>query len=659
MRKLKLVKKIKNMIYGIEDRKCIHEYINNIYEIDYVYDTDVDDLKIYISNPSNDKDYYKITTEGFGKNKVENIYGIDSRIELEIFLSKKDMDKINNIYEFIIEMYKGYKNKKIDIVIGDVISDSSIISKLNTNAFKDILILKSIEDLSINLPSGEDVKYLQLVPILEIERRFIEVYEFYTLLDYLDEKKQIKDFVVLDFDREVMIEIEEDEYSEEIIKLENENQIVKFKSKGFEKIVRKLYGLEGKIYHKDIGYRKSFNLMIKIKDFENKINSIDLDNAFHSLEDFKWFTNLEELCLEYEFDKMTTIKGDVADLKKLKNLKKLNLSGTDIKGEISSIKDLDLVELETSFNLSGNVKDLINFKNLKLFKNFSLYFKGRHKDLNKLPSLETLHLLGGNIEGNTKDLSNLINLKKLSLEGLNTEGNIKYLKKLENLNELVLDFVDVDGDLESLEELENLKVLEIKSTNINMNKETKKRLKNKLDWALFEEKGRYMKDIFYDDEDELDNLDCFNIENDEFEYFDEKLYKKTKKGLEYIMLSTKKGNLKVTRGIVGSNVFQVELGISLKNAPDYVVKKLGEGYSFLYELGIEGVLVFESELTFIDMQELDDLIEQYGLGQVLFSLDYDKVAVAIVDIAKTLEIVNKEFKIGALNFYITSGEKNS
>ena len=132
--------------------------------------------------------------------------------------------------------------------------------------------------------------------------------------------------------------------------------VIEFKDPIFEQAVREYYNLgNGNILWKDIGYRR-------ILDWWDH----DIGGYTSSLEDLKWFTNLERLSLGgYSYYCGHT--GDLSHIGQLKNLRSLRLTITAISGDISDLSGLDKLRsiiIETA-PISGDLSSLRALENLE------------------------------------------------------------------------------------------------------------------------------------------------------------------------------------------------------------------------------------------------------------------------------------------------------
>lgn len=187
---------------------------------------------------------------------------------------------------------------------------------------------------------------------------------------------------------------------------------------------------------------KDFQMTYPDEDFLRVVNSKDLLKEVSQLKDLT--------CLQYLDATDQTVKGDIADLKKLVNLEVFSLySNPEVYGDICS--------------LAGATK----LRSLKFA--FDPKITGDISCLKNLIKLETFAMTHTNIKGDISVFANMPNLKAVYLSGTYVKGNICSLKNLTNLEELgIADEYpgnpDITGDLACLDNLKKLKRVSIYNT---------------------------------------------------------------------------------------------------------------------------------------------------------------------------------------------------
>lgn len=250
------------------------------------------------------------------------------------------------------------------------------------------------------------------------------------------------------------------------IPLADPKKVVNFKDKGFEKAIRELYQLEDEILWEDIGYREELVFVDFIREDTQDIYNIQLTEKINSIEDVKWFVNVVDLRVNFGDPSRPWIYGELKDILSLERLKKLDLSGAIIQGDISLLKDhcnLDEITL-TGLEVEGELKVLKHLTNLKCLYICDTQVTGSLKDISQLRQLKTLVLSISEIGGNLSDLNNLVNLEELSIGDSYIEGDISSLNHLEKLKYLELYDLEIEGDLSSIQHLKNLKELDLGGT---------------------------------------------------------------------------------------------------------------------------------------------------------------------------------------------------
>ncbi len=189
------------------------------------------------------------------------------------------------------------------------------------------------------------------------------------------------------------------------------------------------------------------------------------------LEELIWGNALNEFSFEKnEYEKKESenrgesnnLKFLSQNIKLLKNLKKLNISGGQL-NDLSPLKDLDKLRLlwidNTDIYDLSPLKSLINLEQLSVHQT-------QICDLTPLKDLINLKLLflDNTLVENLEPLHNLINLTKLTI--YNTHVNdLTPLKNLINLQQIDMEFLKIT-DLTPLKNLINLQELDISNTQI-------------------------------------------------------------------------------------------------------------------------------------------------------------------------------------------------
>ena len=167
-----------------------------------------------------------------------------------------------------------------------------------------------------------------------------------------------------------------------------------------------------------------------------------------SLEDLKWFKNLEEVIIVYN-----SIE-DISVLAEIKNLKYVNLSNNFIT-DISALGKLD--ELQSVILDNNSIKEITPLKGLKYVRQLGLE-NNKISNINSLKDYKVIELLNLN-RNNIKDISpvrNLVTLKFLYF----TQNLVKDINPVSGLNSL--ERLLIDGNpIEDYSVLEKLKNTEV------------------------------------------------------------------------------------------------------------------------------------------------------------------------------------------------------
>lgn len=171
---------------------------------------------------------------------------------------------------------------------------------------------------------------------------------------------------------------------ETIDEIDNEfvepNRIIMFVDKEFEAAVRDYYGIKNdEIYWKDIGYQKV----------------LETDGvSTETLEDLKWFVSLKKLELRGE-----GVNGDLSSI-----------------SSISSLSDLEYIFLWNT-GVTGNLSSLSNLSHLEDISLGATVIAGNLSSLSGLGELKNISLGGSDVVGDLISLSNLRNLELIDLGG--------------------------------------------------------------------------------------------------------------------------------------------------------------------------------------------------------------------------------------------------
>ncbi len=252
---------------------------------------------------------------------------------------------------------------------------------------------------------------------------------------------------------------ETDTNSEDVNPLDDPEKVISFVDPVFEQAVRDLYNLgDGEIRWKDIGYRTELS-------FSNwETNYVELAGAIKSLEDLKWFRNLERVeinCYRNGWE----VSGNIAVLGDLKNLRIINLSPTKVSGDLSVLSDLNkLTYISISESLIiGDLKDLLGLRGLEGIDLYYTDTSGDIAELTNLPNLIHIGLSGAKVSGDIASLNSFNNMQHIYLARTGVYGSIDNLSNLKNLKHLIVDGTGLEGDVSKFK---NLEVVDIDDTNI-------------------------------------------------------------------------------------------------------------------------------------------------------------------------------------------------
>lgn len=166
--------------------------------------------------------------------------------------------------------------------------------------------------------------------------------------------------------------------------------------------------------------------------------------------------------LQYLSVKITdggTAKFDIGDLKYSKLLESLNISNTDVYGDISSVSDLELLNgfRVANTKVYGDLSAISNLSELKIAELSDTAITGDLSAISNLSKLSYVFLQGSRITGNLSAISNLSKLTKFQASGLDLVADVSAIA---NLNELYYLYVDkLMGNINTINNLQNLRVL--------------------------------------------------------------------------------------------------------------------------------------------------------------------------------------------------------
>lgn len=154
-----------------------------------------------------------------------------------------------------------------------------------------------------------------------------------------------------------------------------------------------------------------------------------------------------------------TAKFDIGDLKYTKLLETLNVSNTDVYGDISSVSDLEFLNEFRVGNtkLHGDVSAISNLSKLKVINLSDTAITGDLSAISNLSELSYVYMQGSRITGNLSAISNLSELVRFEATDLDLVADVSAIV---NLNELLYLYVDkLKGDINTINNLQNLRVL--------------------------------------------------------------------------------------------------------------------------------------------------------------------------------------------------------
>ena len=154
-----------------------------------------------------------------------------------------------------------------------------------------------------------------------------------------------------------------------------------------------------------------------------------------------------------------TAKFDIGDLKYSKLLEVINVSNTDVYGDISSILDLELLNEFRVANTKvyGDVSAISNLSKLNVIALNDTIITGDLSAISNLSELSYAYLQGSRITGNLSAISNLSELIRFEASGLDLVADISAMT---NLSKLLYLYVDkLMGNINTINNLQNLRVL--------------------------------------------------------------------------------------------------------------------------------------------------------------------------------------------------------
>jgi len=189
-------------------------------------------------------------------------------------------------------------------------------------------------------------------------------------------------------------------------------------------------------------------------------NFLQIDNV-DLLKDVSQLKDLT--CLQYLDATDKTIKGDIANLKNMKELVVFSLySNPDVYGDICSLAGATkLKSLKFAFdpNITGDISCLKDLTNLETFAMTHTQISGDISVFANMPNLKAIYVSGTHVKGDICAFSNLTNLQELGIAD-EYPGN-----------------PDITGDLSCFDNLQKLKRVSIYNTNtVNCEQFTKSHL---------------------------------------------------------------------------------------------------------------------------------------------------------------------------------------
>lgn len=154
-----------------------------------------------------------------------------------------------------------------------------------------------------------------------------------------------------------------------------------------------------------------------------------------------------------------TAKFDIGDLKYSKLLEMINVSNTDVYGDISIVSDFELL---TGFRVAntkvyGDVSAISNLSKLKVIELANTAITGDLSAISNLSELSYVYMNDSRITGNLSAISNLSELVRFEATNLDLVANVSAIV---NLNKLLYLYVDkLKGDINTTNNIQNFRVL--------------------------------------------------------------------------------------------------------------------------------------------------------------------------------------------------------
>lgn len=154
-----------------------------------------------------------------------------------------------------------------------------------------------------------------------------------------------------------------------------------------------------------------------------------------------------------------TAKFDIGDLKYSKLLESLNVSNTDVYGDISSVSGLVLLNSFRVANtkVHGDISAISNLSKLTVTELSNTATTGDLSAISNLLKLRYVQISNTYITGNLSAISNLSELVKFEATGLDLVADVSAIANLNNLSYLYVD--KLKGNINTINNLQNLQVL--------------------------------------------------------------------------------------------------------------------------------------------------------------------------------------------------------
>ncbi len=420
--------------------------------------------RIHIEIASEDGDVKAELKELASLNRLKylNLSGCDVTGEISELNVLKNLDCIIMPYTKVKGNLSSLKEldklAMIDFEGTDVEGELSDIADLE-NLFSINLSYTSIKGDIGSLDKLDDLYYLYLNNTL-VSGNINSLSDIPNLYNVEINDSNIEGFIKLKNLDNMIIYDENSDFKNEVLYVESQNldddeNIVDFKDKAFEKFMRAMLGFEDEeIKVKDLRYMKILNI-----DLHRNKSLYNFDDKIKSLEDLKYFENLEEL---YIYDKSSDkiASFNAKDLENLSKLKRLIIQSDVMEGDINSIaklNNLELLDLQT-IRLGGNISSINSLNKLNELRLYECCeLKGNVNELDNLQELEDIYLGYDGHADSLEDFKNFKKLKRLKLYRSSVAGNLESLKGFENLEEITLYLCWVEGDISSFLALPKLK----------------------------------------------------------------------------------------------------------------------------------------------------------------------------------------------------------